>query len=200
MIVYKVDPRAKGLPSVVTATISGEFTDTTLPLFVRDMRLALETGQEIIPILINSTGGYMNTLLGLIDMMDWVKSKGVKVATVCMGEAASSAAVIVTHGSTGFRYCSPGSTFMIHSGSSATEGTGQHMAAEVTETTRLDKYTSTLMSRDMGQEDSFIDEQLTSRAGADWYVSARQAKKLGMVDHIRIPTLTVTVVPSYKLR
>jgi len=127
---------------------------------------------------INSPGGEVNAALAIYDTMQFVKSP---VSTICIGLAASAAAVILSAGSKGKRFALPNSEIMIHQ--VAMEGVGgQASEIEITtkEILKIKARLNDVLVKHTGQNIKKIEKD-TDR---DYFMSADEAKKYGLIDEI----------------
>jgi ATP-dependent Clp protease protease subunit len=134
-----------------------------------------------ITIYISSPGGECDAGFAVIDCMNKLKSKGIVINTICMGSCSSMASVILASGTIGNRYAFPSSRIMIHqAGIEATGGKLQDIQIIQHE---LQVWTDCMNKIFKKQTNKTIDElkQLTS---FDNYMSASEAKRIGLVDHV----------------
>jgi len=127
---------------------------------------------------INSPGGEVNAALAIYDTMQFVKSP---VSTICVGLAASAAAVILGAGVKGKRFALPNSEIMIHQ--VAMEGVGgQATEIEITakEIGRIKIRLNEVLAKHTGQNIKKIEKD-TDR---DYFMSVEEAKKYGLIDEI----------------
>jgi ATP-dependent Clp protease protease subunit len=140
--------------------------------------LQAEDSKEDIKIYINSPGGSVTAALALYDTMQFVKPD---IMTVCMGQAASAAAVLLAAGTKGKRYALPNSRIMIHQ--LWVEGIGgqqTEIAIAAKEITRMKTLLNEILARHTGQGIKKIDAD-TER---DNFMTADEAKKYGLIDKI----------------
>ena len=95
----------------VTVIVKGTFDEAMSDKFNTDVNVALSTGQEVVPVIIESYGGAVYSLMA---MLDTIKSCPVPVATIIKGKAMSCGSILAAAGTKGFRFISPLSTMMIH--------------------------------------------------------------------------------------
>jgi ATP-dependent protease ClpP protease subunit len=96
-----------------------KFDEDSAKEFNQHMSIAQCTGQNVIPVVIDSYGGEVYSLMTMIDS---IKASRVPVATIVEGKAMSCGAVLLTCGAPGMRFASPHSTIMIHEVASAGRG------------------------------------------------------------------------------
>lgn len=165
-----------------------KFNEEAAKEFVEAMVNAQNTGQPIIPIVIDSYGGEVYSLLKMIDI---IKSSTVPVATICMGKAMSCGAVLLTCGAEGHRYMAPTATVMIHDVASFAFGKVEEIKADAKESDRLNKLIFKIMADNCGKEVSYFSKLVHEHGHADWFLDAEECKKHGMVNHLRIPKVKV---------
>ena len=96
-----------------------KFDEESFADFHDDFEEAINTGQEIIPIVIDSYGG---SAYGLIGMLNLIETSPVPVATILLSKAMSAGAILFSFGSEGHRYMHPEAWMMIHDVGSVTSG------------------------------------------------------------------------------
>ncbi len=139
--------------------------------------LEAENPKEDIKIYVNSPGGSVTAALALYDTMQYMKCD---VATICIGQAASAAAVLLAAGTKGKRYSLPNSRILIHQVMGGVEGQQKDVEIQAKEMLRIKNVVNEILSKHTGQPVKKI-EQDTDR---DYFMSAEEAKKYGMIDKI----------------
>jgi ATP-dependent Clp endopeptidase proteolytic subunit ClpP len=168
-------------PSIIYVN---KFTEESAKEFLEAMINAQGTGQSIIPIVIDSYGGEVYSLLKMIDI---IKSSTVPVATICMGKAMSCGAVLLTCGAEGHRYMAPTATVMIHDVASFAMGKVEEIKADAKESDRLNKLIFKIMADNCGKDAGYFSKLVHEHGHADWFLDADECKKHAMVNHLRIP-------------
>lgn len=166
-----------------------KFNEEAAKEFLEAMINAQATGQTIIPIVIDSYGGEIYSLLKMIDV---IKSSTVPVATICMGKAMSCGAVLLTCGAEGHRYMAPTATVMVHDAATFAMGKCEEIKAEAKEVERLNKLIFKIMSDNCGKEKDYFSKLVHDHGHADWFLDAAECKKHGIVNHTRIPKLKLS--------
>jgi len=190
-----IDPRLKlkkndvpmDLPVVIHVN---EFKEASAKTFSLDMQKAHQSGQPIIPIVIDSYGGQVDAL---IHMISEIQNAEVPVATICQGKAMSCGSILLSFGTEGHRYCDVNSRIMIHDVSNMAAGKNEEIKAEASETDRLNKMIFNMMDKNCGQDRNFFSKEIHEKGHAEWYLTAQQAKKLNLINFIRVPTLRTSV-------
>ena len=167
-----------------------KFDDDAVKKFNQEMSDAHNTGQKIIPIVINSPGGHVYSLMSMIDT---IKSAELPVATISMGKSMSCGAILLTFGTEGYRFAAPNSTVMIHDVSSGTMGKIEELKTDVKEAERLGNIVFKMMAQNCGKPDDYFKNLIHEIGHADLYINAEDAKKHGIVNHIRVPKFIVNV-------
>ncbi len=139
--------------------------------------LQAEDAKKDIYLYINSPGGSAYDALAIYDTMKYVNND---IQTVGIGVQASAAALILSSGTKGKRSILPNSTVMIHQPSSGTEGKITDQEISLREGLRLKKLLEEIMAKNTGQ----TKERIHTDMERDKWLSAVEAKKYGIVDHV----------------
>lgn len=141
--------------------------------------LASKDSKKDIKLYINSPGGVLYSALAIYDTMQYVKCP---VSTVCVGGAASGAAVILGAGTKGKRFALPNSEILLHQVaiSSGMSGPAAEIEIAAKQILKLKDKVNNILAQHTGQPLSRI-EQDTDR---DFYLTADQAKKYGLIDKV----------------
>lgn len=130
-----------------------------------------------IKLYINSPGGSVTAALAIYDVMQYVKPE---VSTVCVGLAASAAAVLLSAGAKGKRYALPNAEILIHQVMGGTEGQAVEIKIEAEHILRVKKHINEILARHTGQPFSKIEND-TDR---NFYMNAEESLKYGIIDEI----------------
>ena len=126
---------------------------------------------------INSPGGVVSSGLAVYDTMQYIKPD---ISTVCIGQAASMAAILLVAGATGKRFSLPNSRIMIHQPMGGFQGQASDIAIQAKEILRM-KDTLHKILAFHSKKDLKVIESDTDR---DFFMSGEEAKAYGIVDHI----------------
>lgn len=172
----------------------GSFAEDTAVKFCEELQQAedrcIKSGQEVLPIVIDSYGGDVYALLSMIDMIEACK---VKIATVVEGKAMSCGAVLFTCGAEGYRFIAPNATVMIHEVSSFNFGKNEEIKASAVETDRLNTRIMGMMARNCGKKESYFSDLVHEKKHADWFLDANECLRHNLANHIAIPRFTVDI-------
>lgn len=140
--------------------------------------LESEDEKKDIKIYINSPGGSVPATLAIYDTMQYVKSD---VSTICIGMAASGAALLLAAGARGKRFVLPNSEVLIHQVmAGGIEGQASEIEISAKHVLRLKERLNQILSKHVGKPFS----QVESDTDRDYYMDAEEAKKYGIVDEI----------------
>lgn len=139
--------------------------------------LDAESSKEDIKIYINSPGGSVTSALAMYDTIQHVKAD---VATICIGQAASAAAVLLASGAKGKRFSLPNSRILIHQIMGGAEGQQKDIVIAANEITRMKDQLNQIISKHTGQPVKKIE----SDTDRDFWMTADEAKKYGIIDKI----------------
>ncbi len=139
--------------------------------------LDAEDPKKDITLYVNSPGGSVTSTLAIIDTMNTVKAD---VSTVCVGMAASGGAWVLSSGKKGKRYALPNAEVMIHQPLGGTEGQASDIAITAKHILKTKENLIKLMAQNTGKPISQIEKDVDR----DFYLSADEAKKYGVIDDI----------------
>jgi ATP-dependent Clp protease protease subunit len=158
--------------------IGDPIEDTMANLVIAQLLfLESEDPEKDIYLYINSPGGVVTSGLAIYDTMQYIKAP---VSTLCVGQAASMAAVLLAAGAKGKRYALPNSRIMIHQGSGGFRGNTPDVLIQVKELeTLVDKLT-----RILGHHTGQAVEKIRRDSERDRFMSAEEAKAYGLIDDV----------------
>lgn len=130
-----------------------------------------------IALYINSPGGAMTSLMAIYDTMSFIKPD---VATYCMGQAASAAAVLLAAGAAGKRFALPHSRVMLHQPHGGVEGQATDIEIQAREFTRVKEEMNQMLALHTGQP---VDK-IRADTDRDFWMTAQEAKAYGLVDEV----------------
>lgn len=158
--------------------IDGEINDVMADLVVAQILfLESENPEKDISIYINSPGGSVTAGLAIYDTMKYVKCD---IQTICMGQAASMAAILLAAGTKGKRYALPSCRVMIHQPRGGVEGQESDISILAKEIIRLKKLSIEYLANDTGKKQAKVAEDIER----DFFMSAKEAMDYGIVDHL----------------
>ena len=167
-----------------------KFDEKSAKEFQEQIALAHNTGQQIIPVIIDSYGGQVYSLMAMIST---IKHAEISVATVVEGKAMSCGAILFSFGEEGLRFMDPDATIMIHDVSSMEIGKVEEIKASAEETERLNQKVYTMMARNCGKKDDYFLKLVHKKGHADWFLDAAEAKKHNLANQLRVPKINVNI-------
>lgn len=167
-----------------------KFDEESAKTFALDMAQAHNTGQKVIPVVIDSYGGQVYSLMSMIAA---IRDAELPVATIVEGKAMSCGAVLFSFGEDGLRFMDKDATVMIHDVSSMELGKIEEIKAGAKEAERLNNKIYTMMARNCGKKDDYFLKIVDKKKHADWFLEADECKKHNMANHLRLPTMYVNI-------
>ena len=167
-----------------------KFDEPTAKAFSSAIGKAQNTGQHIVPIIIDSYGGQVYSLMSMISDIQHCK---VPIATIVQGKAMSCGAILFSFGAEGHRYMDPNSTVMIHEVSSMAWDKIEELKASTAEADRLNKKIFHMMAQNCGQNKDYFLDIVHEKGHADWFLEYDECLKHNLANHTHIPDFNVTV-------
>lgn len=158
--------------------LGGQIDDHVANIVIAQLLfLESEDPKKDINLYINSPGGSVTATLAIIDTMNHVKPD---VRTTCIGIAASGGALILSSGQKGKRFALPNSEVMIHQPLGGVEGQATDIAITAEHILKTKDRLNKLLAKNTGQPL----EKIQKDVDRDFYMSAEDAKKYGLIDEI----------------
>ncbi|KEY64870.1 hypothetical protein S7711_03863 [Stachybotrys chartarum IBT 7711] len=165
--------------------LNGEVNDYMSASIVAQLLwLESDTPEKPITMYINSPGGSVTSGMAIYDTMRYIKSP---VSTVCVGGAASMAAILLAGGEAGKRYALPHSSIMIHQPLGGTSGQASDILIYATQIQRVREQSNKIMRYHLNKakgEDTYTIEQINDMMERDKHLTAEEARELGVIDEI----------------
>lgn len=158
--------------------LGGPIDDNVANIIIAQLLfLDAEGPKKDITLYVNSPGGQVTSTMAVLDTMNYVKSD---VATICVGLAASGGAIILSAGAKGKRFALPNAEMMIHQPLGGTEGQATDIAITARQILKIKDKLNKLLAKNTGQPL----EQIEKDSDRDYYMSAEEALKYGLIDEI----------------
>jgi len=141
------------------------------------LHLEAEDPEKDIQLYINSPGGVITAAMAVYDTMQFIKSK---VSTICIGQAASAAAVLLLAGEEKKRFSLPNSRILLHQPSGGVSGTTMDVEIHAKEMVRLRSLLNKIIAKHTGQNIGKVEKD-TER---DFILDAKESKDYGIIDEI----------------
>jgi ATP-dependent Clp protease protease subunit len=126
---------------------------------------------------INSPGGVVTAGLAIYDTMQYIRPK---VQTLCIGQAASAASLLLCAGNKGERFCLPNSRVLVHQPSASFYGQASDIARHAQEVVKLKRRLNEIYAKHTGQAVEAVEKMLDR----DTYMTAEEAKAFGLLDEV----------------
>jgi ATP-dependent Clp protease, protease subunit len=152
------------------------------------LHLEAEDADKDINLYINSPGGEITGLFAIYDTMQFIKPE---IATYCMGQAASAAAVLLAAGTRGKRHSLPHARILIHQPYGGAAGQAADIEIQAKEITRMRELLERVLAHHTGQPI----EKVAKDTDRDFIMSADEAKEYGLIDEV-IVTRELAEVPQ----
>jgi ATP-dependent Clp protease protease subunit len=154
--------------------------DTVSNLIIAQLLfLEAEDPEKDINIYINSPGGMVTAGLAIYDTMQYVKPA---ITTICVGQAASMGALLLTAGSKGKRYALPNARIMLHQPSGGFQGQATDISIHAEEIIKIRKRLDEILAKHTGQSV----ERVHRDSERDYFLSSEEAKQYGLLDEVII--------------
>ena len=173
-----------------------KFTEESLEKFDKDVELACSINQPVVPIVIDSYGGEAYAIKGFISTIETIK---VPVATIVNSKAMSCGSILAAFGTEGYRFMNPNATLMIHDVAGITFGKIEEIKTDAEQLQKINKEIYERMSLHIGKDKDYIFNLIREKHHADWYLSAKEAKKHNIINHIRTPILQVGISTTIEI-
>jgi ATP-dependent Clp protease protease subunit len=158
--------------------LSGEVNDQVASTIVAQLLfLEAQDPDKDIYFYINSPGGVITSGLSMYDTMNYIKPD---IVTICMGQAASMGAFLLSSGAKGKRYALPNARIMIHQPSGGAQGQSTDIQIQAEEIQRLKDNLNEIMAENCGKKA----KQLEKDTERDNFMSSAQAVEYGLIDKI----------------
>ena len=158
--------------------LSGEVNDQVASTIVAQLLfLEAEDPDKDIYLYINSPGGVITSGMSIYDTMNYIKPD---VCTICIGQAASMGAFLLSSGTKGKRYSLPNSRIMIHQPLGGAQGQATDIQIQAKEIQRMKDSLNSIIAEQTGQPLEIIEKD-TDR---DNFMSAEQACAYGLIDEV----------------
>ena len=152
--------------------------DTVASLTIAQLLfLEAESPDKDVSIYINSPGGSVTAGLGILDTMNYIKPD---VATICMGQASSMGAVLLSGGKKGKRSALPNSRVMVHQPWAGMQGTASDIQIHAQELLAMKERLNKILAVQTGKSI----KNITDDTDRDFFMTAEEAKKYGLIDRV----------------
>ena len=160
--------------------LSGEVNDQVASTIVAQfLFLEAEDPEKDIFFYINSPGGVVTAGMAIFDTMNYIRPD---IATICIGQAASMGAFLLSSGEKGKRYALPHARIMIHQPLGGAQGQASDIAIQAEEILRMKKELNAILAKNTGQSVKTVEKD-TDR---DNFLSAKESLDYGIIDEVLV--------------
>jgi len=158
--------------------VTGPIEDNVASLITAQLLfLEAENPKKEIAMYINSPGGLVTSGLAIYDTMQYIRPA---VQTLCVGQAASAASLLLCAGEKGQRYSLPNSRILVHQPSASYRGQASEIARHAQEIVKLKRRLNEIYAKHTGQSVEAVEKALDR----DTYMTAEEARAFGLLDEV----------------
>jgi ATP-dependent Clp protease protease subunit len=193
-LLKEVKFRSESLPVVIRVN---KFDEKAAQDFSKDVARAQNTGQPVLPVIIDSYGGQVYSLMSMISDIEHSR---IPVATIVQGKAMSCGAILFSFGVDGMRYMDPDATVMIHDVSSMGWGKVEEIKADAKEVERLNQKIYRMMAKNCGHHEEYFLDIVHEKGHADWFLDAKEAKRHKLANKLKVPEMKIDVKVAFEFK
>ena len=193
-LLKEVKFRSESLPVVIRVN---KFDEKAAEEFSKSVARAQNTGQPVLPIIIDSYGGQVYSLMSMISD---IQHSRLQVATIVQGKAMSCGAILFSFGLDGMRYMDPDATVMIHDVSSMGWGKVEEIKASAQEVERLNQKIYKMMAKNCGHEENYFLDIVHEKGHADWFLDAKECRRHKLANKLKVPEMKIGVKVEFEFK
>jgi ATP-dependent protease ClpP protease subunit len=167
-----------------------KFDEDSLEDFEEEMDEAHRTGQDVIPIVVDSYGG---SAYGILGMISSIENAELPIATILTSKAMSAGAILFCFGTEGYRFMHPEAWLMIHDVGSYTGGKVEEIKADAKQMDTMNQRMYRRLSKHLGHSQDYIGNLIKENHHVDWFLTAKDAKKHKIANHLYVPKFDVEI-------
>lgn len=173
-------------PKIKNAVLVNEFTEFGVKSFKSDFDELNSSSLPIIPVIIDSFGGDVYSLLAMLDIMSTASKP---VATIALGKAMSCGSILLACGNEGLRFVGPNATVMIHDVATVSFGKIEELKSDVGEAERLNIKIFEMLNDQCDKPKGYFQKIVAEKKHTNWYLDAKEVLKHGLADHVGLPVI-----------
>ena len=193
-LLKEVKFRSESLPVVIRVN---KFDEKAAEEFSKSVARAQNTGQPVLPVIIDSYGGQVYSLMSMISD---IQHSRLQVATIVQGKAMSCGAILFSFGVDGMRYMDPDATVMIHDVSSMGWGKVEEIKADAKEVERLNQKIYRMMAINCGHHEEYFLDIVHEKGHADWFLDAKECKRHKLANKLKVPEMKIGVKVEFEFK
>jgi len=193
-LLKEVKFRSESLPVVIRVN---KFDEKAADEFSKAVARAQNTGQPLVPIIIDSYGGQVYSLMSMISD---IQHSRLPVATIVQGKAMSCGAILFSFGTEGRRYMDPDATVMIHDVSSMGWGKVEEIKTNAQEVERLNQKVYKMMAKNCDHEENYFLDIVHEKGHADWFLDAKECRRHRLANKLHVPEMKIGVKVEFDFK
>ena len=193
-LLKEVKFRSESLPVVIRVN---KFDEKAAEDFSKSVARAQNTGQPVLPVIIDSYGGQVYSLMSMISD---IQHSRLPVATIVQGKAMSCGAILFSFGVDGMRYMDPDATVMIHDVSSMCRGKVEEIKVDAKEVERLNQKVYKMMAKNCGHHEDYFLDIVHEKGHADWFLDAKECKRHKLANKLKVPQMKIGVKVQFEFK
>ena len=192
MKVYNYHPSVKpdSLKHDPDVIYINDFNQESLKKFSRDFNDILAADWGIVPIYIDSYGGEVAALMGMVDV---IQSSPVPVATICTSVAMSCGSALLAAGTPGYRFAAPNASIMVHDMGGCNWGKAKDILSDGKNLASLKKRYFEIFDKNCNQQKGATEAKLHELGNVDWFLTPKESKKYGIIDFVKLPRMMMNI-------
>ncbi len=172
-----------------------EFNDHTLRAFSATLTKCISENQGILPIYIETDGGRVDIMNGIVSLMDYGRKVGMKFSTIVNGRAMSAGAVVFLFGDEKLRYMGTNAKLLLHSGRMGVVGKPGEVKLAADQYEEECRGLDAKLSKHLKKPKSWLQSNLKKRKDYDWVLTAEQAQAENLCE-VHTPTFLISVAET----
>jgi len=193
-LLKEVKFRSESLPVVIRVN---KFDEKSAEEFSKSVARAQNTGQPVLPVIIDSYGGQVYSLMSMISD---IQHSRLQVATIVQGKAMSCGAILFSFGTEGRRYMDPDATVMIHDVSSMGWGKVEEIKTNAQEVERLNQKVYKMMAKNCDHEENYFLDIVHEKGHADWFLDAKECRRHRLANKLHVPEMKIGVKVEFDFK
>lgn len=173
-------------PKVKNAVLVNEFSEFGVKNFKVDFDDLNCSSLPIIPVIIDSFGGEVYSLLAMLDIITTATKP---VATIALGKAMSCGSILLACGTEGLRFVGPNATVMIHDVATVSFGKIEELKSDVGEAERLNIKIFEMLNDRCNKPKGYFQKIVAEKKHTNWYLDSKEVLKHGLADHVGLPVI-----------
>lgn len=169
------------------------FNTNTVEAFQSVVSQCVDNSQPLLPIFIESDGGYVDSLASILSIMDYGRAMGMEFSTITTGRASSCGALTFCYGDTNRRYISSTGSILLHNFQVGGAGQLHEVHNSFINNVKSESALFEKVSKHLKKPKDWLQKNLHKNKNYDWILNAEECKKEGIASEIKIPSFVLSV-------